>query len=81
MQSGVGFAILLLSIITNSKKVTEKLPKNVEKGLNFWKAMFILAIIAMTSSQNVFGAISGGSFSSCCEDCRSCCGVFNATPF
>lgn len=57
---GVGFAMLLLLIITNSKKVTEKLPKNYEKGLNFWKEMFIPVIIAMAASQNVFGAISGG---------------------
>ncbi|MBE7040636.1 MAG: malonate transporter subunit MadL [Ruminococcaceae bacterium] len=57
---GVGFAMLLLLIITNSKKVTEKLPANYEKGLNFWKEMFIPVIIAMAASQNVFGAISGG---------------------
>lgn len=57
---GVGFAMLLLLLITSSKKVSEKLPKGYEKGLNFWKEMFIPVIIAMTASQNVFGAISGG---------------------
>lgn len=57
---GVGFAMLLLLIITNSKKISEKMPKGYEKGLNFWKEMFIPIIIAMAASQNVFGAISGG---------------------
>lgn len=57
---GVGFAMLLLLLITNSKKISEKLPKGYEKGLNFWKEMFIPVVIAMSASQNVFGAISGG---------------------
>ncbi len=57
---GVGFAMLLLLLVTNSKKISEKLPKGYEKGLNFWKEMFIPVVIAMTASQNVFGAISGG---------------------
>lgn len=57
---GVGFAMLLLLLVTNSKKISEKLPEGYEKGLNFWKEMFIPVIIAMSASQNVFGAISGG---------------------
>ncbi|MBO5929720.1 MAG: malonate transporter subunit MadL, partial [Clostridia bacterium] len=47
-------------LITNSKKISEKLPKGYEKGINFWKEMFIPIVIAMSASQNVFGAISGG---------------------
>ncbi|MBQ7718830.1 MAG: malonate transporter subunit MadL [Clostridia bacterium] len=59
---GVGFAmlLLLLLLITNSNKITKKLPEGYEKGLNFWKEMFIPVIIAMSASQNVFGAVSGG---------------------
>lgn len=56
---GVGFAMLLLLIVTNTK-LSEKMPKGYEKGLNFWKEMFIPAIIAMTASQNVVSALSGG---------------------
>ena len=57
---GVGFAMLLLLVVTNSKKITDKLPKGYEKGLEFWKAMYIPVVIAMSASQNVFQALSGG---------------------
>lgn len=57
---GVGFAMLLLLVVTNVKKISEKLPKGYEKGVNFWKEMFIPVIIAMTASQNVVSALSGG---------------------
>lgn len=57
---GVGFAMLLLLIITNSKKAAKLLPKGYEGGLNFWKEMFIPVVIAMSASQNVIGALDGG---------------------
>ncbi|MBQ7036370.1 MAG: malonate transporter subunit MadL [Clostridia bacterium] len=57
---GVGFAMLLLLIITNSKKATAILPKDYEKGLNFWREMFIPVIVAMSASQNVVSALDGG---------------------
>lgn len=57
---GVGFAIFLLLMITNSKKAAAILPKNYEKGLEFWKGMFIPIVIAMSASQNVISALSGG---------------------
>lgn len=57
---GVGFAMLLLLLITNSKKASEVLPKNYEKGIEFWKEMFIPVVIAMSASQNVISALSGG---------------------
>lgn len=57
---GVGFAMILLLLATNSKKVTSLMPKNYEKGLEFWKEMFIPVIIAMSSSQDVYHALSGG---------------------
>ena len=57
---GVGFAMLLLLIVTNSKKLSKKMPKGYEKGLNFWKEMFIPVTIAMSASQNVVNALSGG---------------------
>ena len=59
---GVGFAMLLLLLITNSKKISGKLPKGTAEGLNFWKNMFIPITIAMSASQDVYHAISGGVF-------------------
>ncbi len=57
---GVGFAMLLLLLVTNSKKITSILPKDYEKGIEFWKTMYIPVIIAMSASQNVYKALSGG---------------------
>lgn len=57
---GVGFAMLLLLIVTNSKKITSILPKEYEKGIDFWSKMFIPVIIAMSMSQNVVAALSQG---------------------
>ena len=58
---GVGFAMILLLIVTNSEKISNKLPKGTFEGLNFWKNMFIPIIIAMSASQNVYHAISSGT--------------------
>ena len=57
---GVGFAMLLLLILTNSKKVSKIMPEGYVKGLNFWKEMFIPVVIAMSASQNVISALDGG---------------------
>ena len=57
---GVGFAMLLLLLVTNSKKITSWLPEKYEKGLEFWKDMFIPVVIAMSSAQDVYHALSGG---------------------
>ncbi len=58
---GVGFAMLLLLLVTNSKKISEKLPKGTSEGLNFWSGMFLPIIIAMSAGQNVYSAISSGA--------------------
>ncbi len=57
---GVGFAMLLLLLITNSPKITKRLPENYVKGINFWKEMYIPVTIAMAASQNVVSALNGG---------------------
>ena len=57
---GVGFAMILLLIATNSKTVNKILPTNYKKGIDFWKEMFIPVIIAMSASQNVVSALEGG---------------------
>ena len=57
---GVGFAMLLLLVVTNSRKINNILPKGYEKGIEFWKEMFIPVIIALSASQNVVSALDGG---------------------
>ena len=57
---GVGFAMLFLLIVTNSEKISSKLPKDYEKGIEFWKNMFLPIIVAMSMSQNVIAALSEG---------------------
>ena len=57
---GVGFAMLLLILITSSRKANKILPKDYEKGINFWQQMYIPVTIAMAASQNVVSAMSGG---------------------
>ena len=42
---GVGFAMIFLLIVTNSEKISSKLPKGTLEGLNFWKNMFIPIIM------------------------------------
>ena len=57
---GVGFAMILLLLATNSKTVNKILPEGYTKGITFWKEMYIPVIIAMSASQNVTSALKGG---------------------
>lgn len=57
---GVGFAMLLLILITSSPKVNKIMPTDYSKGINFWQQMYIPVTIAMSASQNVVSALSGG---------------------
>lgn len=57
---GVGFAMILLLLVTNSSKVNWLMPKSYVKGIAFWKEMYIPVTIAMAASQNVVSALSGG---------------------
>ena len=58
---GVGFAMVLLLLATNSKFINKIMPKDYVKGINFWKELFIYVIIAMSASQNVISALDGGA--------------------
>ncbi len=57
---GVGFAMLLLIIISTwaQQKGIMKAPE--EQGIKFWSAMYIPIVVAMSSIQNVAAALSGG---------------------
>ena len=58
---GVGFAMVLLLLVTASKQY-KKLDKKADQGIGFWKEMFIPVVIAMAASQNVYQALSGGIY-------------------
>lgn len=57
---GVGFAMLLLIVISTwaIQKGYMKAPE--EQGIKFWSAMYIPIVVAMSSIQNVAAALSGG---------------------
>jgi len=55
---GVGFAMLLLIFVTNSKKLSFTQKPAFVQGVTFWKSMFIPVVVAMTATQNVFGMLS-----------------------
>lgn len=57
---GVGFAMLLLIIVSAwaQKKGIMKAPE--EAGIKWWSAMYIPVVVAMSSIQNVAAALSGG---------------------
>ena len=57
---GVGFAMILLLIVTNSSRINKILPATYVKGINFWKEMYIPVTVAMAASQNVISALNGG---------------------
>lgn len=57
---GVGFAMLFLMIGENKLKQHNLLASNSEKGILFWSAMYIPVVIAMSATQNVKAALSGG---------------------
>ena len=57
---GVGFAMLLLILLTNWMQKRQMLTMETERGVGFWSNMYIPVIIAMSATQNVTAAMSGG---------------------
>lgn len=57
---GVGFSMLILVLVTNSKYFENKCTEEVSQGILFWQNMYIPMVVAMTAIQNVVGALSGG---------------------
>ncbi|MBQ7778233.1 MAG: malonate transporter subunit MadL [Oscillibacter sp.] len=53
----VGFSILLLTLVSNSRLPFVQKPAFVQ-GVTFWKSMFIPAVIAMTATQDVLHMLS-----------------------
>ncbi len=57
---GVGFAMLLLIVLTDRMRKAGHFPQHSAEGVLFWSAMYIPIVVAMASIQNVVSAVSGG---------------------
>ncbi len=57
---GVGFAMLLLLLLTERLKRSGHFKPPSEQGIAFWTAMYIPVVVAMAAQQNVLGAVKGG---------------------
>ena len=57
---GVGFAMLLLIFLSNWMLKNKTMKPETEGGVGFWSQMYIPVIIAMSATQNVVSALSGG---------------------
>ncbi|MFI7493326.1 malonate transporter subunit MadL [Kocuria sp. M4R2S49] len=57
---GVGFAMVLLVLVTHRMRKAGLLPAPAEQGVLFWSAMYIPIVVAMAASQNVVAAVNGG---------------------
>jgi malonate transporter MadL subunit len=57
---GVGFAMLLLILITAYLEKKDLVSKQLKQGVSFWSNMYIPIVVAMAASQNVKAAMHGG---------------------
>ena len=57
---GVGFAMFFLMIASDYLEKNKLMDKPSEDGIKFWSAMYIPIVVAMSMTQNVYAAISGG---------------------
>ena len=57
---GVGIAMLLLVLASNSVRFRPLCSGAAAQGIAFWSAMYIPIVVAMAAQQNVAAAASGG---------------------
>jgi malonate transporter MadL subunit len=57
---GVGFAMILLIVVNEWLAKKKLLTQPTQQGILFWSAMYIPVIVAMSATQNVAAAFSGG---------------------
>jgi malonate transporter MadL subunit len=57
---GVGFAMLILVVGNDYFKRNNLIPAETENGILFWSTMYIPVVVAMSATQNVKAALSGG---------------------
>ena len=57
---GVGFAMFFLMIFGHSLKKRGFMTEKPERGILFWSAMYIPVVVAMSATQDVKSALTGG---------------------
>ena len=57
---GVGFAMLMLILLSDWLSKRGFMKPETESGISFWNQMYIPIIVAMAATQNVAAAVSGG---------------------
>ena len=57
---GVGFAMLFLILLTNTKYWNEKVSDKTKLGIKFIGAIYVPIIVAMVLQSNIIGAFKGG---------------------
>ena len=59
-MGGVAFAMFLLILLNEKMKKHGYFDSESEKGIMFWNAMYIPIVVAMSATQNVKAALTGG---------------------
>ena len=57
---GIGIAMFLLMFFSSSLNTRFKIGNISEKGITFWRMIYIPIVVAMAAKQNVIGALDGG---------------------
>ena len=57
---GVGFGMLFLILLNSKMRGSGEFTNQTKGGILFWSSMYIPIIIAMSATQNVKAALSGG---------------------
>ena len=57
---GVGFAMILLIIVSQWMHTKKPTSTETDNGVLFWSKMYIPVIVAMSATQNVGVALAGG---------------------
>lgn len=57
---GVGFGMLILVVLNDYWKRKKLMNAETESGMLFWSKMYIPVVVAMSATQNVKAALSGG---------------------
>ena len=57
---GVGFGMFLLILLNNKLNKGSEFENTTKDGVFFWSSMYIPIVIAMSATQNVKAALSGG---------------------
>lgn len=57
---GIGFSVIFLLLFSHILKKHRLFSEKLEQGMRFWKELYVMAIIAVAASQDVYSALSKG---------------------